>query len=135
MKNIYVVFVLLLCMHSMLFAQFSSYTIGTTQIGYDSLYSSKIGKATTPACAVPGSCNGGCAVYTFVGAGNWNIEGNWQSNIIPPVVLKSCTQIIINPAGSNECLLNIPLQIISAGTSLTVMAGKRFRIPGKLEIK
>ena len=135
MKNIFVLFFFLIFMNTIVQAQFSTYDIGTTRIGYDSLYSANLGKAITPTCALPGTCGSGCAVYTFIGAGNWNIEGNWESNIIPPEVLNGCTQIIINPAGNNECLLNIPFQIISSGTVLSVMPGKRFRIPGKLEIK
>jgi hypothetical protein len=135
MKNIFAMFLMLIIYNTIAKAQFSNYDIGTIRIGYDSLYASKIGKAITPACSFPGPCGSGCAVYTFKGAGNWNIEGNWESNIIPPVILSGCTQIIINPAGNNECLLNIPLQIIPAGTSLSVMPGKRFRIPGKLDIK
>lgn len=135
MKNVLVLFVLLIVMNTIVHAQFSTYEIGTTHIGYDSLYSTQIGKAVTPVCPLPGPCGTACAVYTFKGAGNWNIEGNWQSNIIPPTVLRGCTQIIINPASTNECLMNIPFQIIPSGTSITVMPGKRFRIPGKLAIK
>ncbi len=135
MRKLLILFFIWACFHAIATAQLGTYNIGIINIGYDSLYSTKIGKAITPECPLPGACGSACTVYTFIGAGNWNIEGNWESNIIPPVVLSGCTQIIINPAGSNECLLNIPLQIIPAGTSLTVMPGKRFRIPGKLQIK
>ncbi len=135
MKKLFLLFFILPGCNSFVQAQLGSYNIGKINIGYDSLYATKIGKAVTPVCPMPGTCGSACAIYTFIGAGNWNIEGNWKSNIIPPVVLSGCTQIIINPAGNNECLLNIPLQIIPAGTSLSVMPGKKFRIPGKLSIK
>ena len=113
-------------------AQIGLINIGSTSIGYDSLFVPTIGKAATPKCPLPGPCETGCAVYTFIGSGNWNIEGNWEGGIIPPIVLSGCTQIIINPAGTEECLLNIPLQIIPLGGSITIMAGKKFRIPGHL---
>ncbi|MFM9909116.1 MAG: hypothetical protein ACKVOW_07205 [Chitinophagaceae bacterium] len=52
--------------------------------------------------------------------------------VMPPVVLDGCSQIIIDPLGNNQCLLNIPLQIIPTGMSISVMPGKKFRMPGKL---
>ncbi len=113
-------------------AQVGVATIGNTNIGYDSLFVPAIGKAITPKCTIPGPCESACAVYTFIGSGNWNIEGNWEAGLIPPIVLSGCTQIKINPNGTEECLLNIPLQIIPQGCSITIMAGKKFRIPGHL---
>ncbi len=123
---------LLFILNPSLKAQIGVATIGNTNIGYDSLYVPAIGKAATPKCPIPGPCETGCAVYTFIGSGNWNIEGNWETGLMPPIVLSGCTQIVINPAGTEECLLNIPLQIIPQGCSITIMAGKKFRIPGQL---
>ena len=126
-------FTLLLFMFNQsLKAQIGVANIGGTSIGYDSVYVPSIGKASTAKCPLPGPCETGCAVYTFIGSGNWNIEGNWEGGLMPPIVLNGCTQIIINPTGTEECLLNIPLQIIPLGGSITIMAGKKFRIPGHL---
>jgi len=113
-------------------AQLGVSNIGKSTIGIDSLGFSAIGKAETQSCMLPGPCGSACAVYTFIGTGNWSIAGNWESNLIPPAVLTGCSQILINPAGTGECLLNIPLQIIPAGTGITVMPGKKFRVPGFL---
>ena len=113
-------------------AQLGVSIIGTSSPGIDSLSFIAIGKTDTPYCAFPGPAGSPCAIYHFTGAGNWNIEGNWEANLIPPVVLTGCSQILIDPAGNNECLLNIPMQFITAGSSIKIISGKRFRIPGKL---
>ncbi len=113
-------------------AQIGNSSIGMVSVGYDNMSSPVIGKASTEVCAMPGTCGGPCIVYTFIGSGLWSIEGNWLGGLMPPAVLSGCSQIIINPAGNQECLLNIPLQILPPGTGLTVMTGKKFRIPGKL---
>lgn len=73
-------------------------------------------------------------LYTFTGNGNWNVPGNWSNNAIPPSPLPPFSAISINPAGSGECILNVPM-IISSGDQLTVEAGKRFRILGSLTIE
>lgn len=101
-------------------------------IGGDSLRTYNIGKARTALCPTPGPCGANCSIYTFIGAGNWSIDGNWEAGIKPPASLLGCVQIVINPTGNNECLLNVPIQILPPGTSITVLAGKKFRIPGKL---
>lgn len=69
--------------------------------------------------------------YTFTGNGFWNIPGNWQGNQIPPLVLPPGSQIIINPIASGECILN-RTQTIMPGASLTVIAGKKMRVLGRL---
>lgn len=113
-------------------AQSGTSIIGSSSIGIDSLNFPAIGKASTQNCLFPGPCNSACAVYTFTGAGNWNIEGNWEGNVMPLIDSRECLQIVIDPAGTAECLLNIPFQIISPGINITVMPGKKFRIPGNL---
>ena len=113
---------LTLTVHESLQAQIGVVSIGNASIGNDSLIIvSSIGKAKTPVCPVPGPCNSVCSVYTFIGSGDWNIEGNWEGGLMPPVTLAGCTEIIINPIGTQECLLNIPIQIIPAGATITVM--------------
>lgn len=119
-------------LHQITIAQIGYSSPGNAVIATDSFSTRQIGKAATLKCVRLGPCTNNCAVYTFVGSGNWNIEGNWEGMVIPPIVLTGCSQIVINPLGNNECLLNIPLQTIPAGTSIAVMPGKKFRIPGKL---
>ncbi|MEO5893135.1 MAG: cohesin domain-containing protein [Ferruginibacter sp.] len=70
-------------------------------------------------------------VYNFTGAGNWDIAANWKDNAIPPAVLPTCSEIVINPSGTNESVLNVP-QTISSGAKMTVIAGKKLRVPGNL---
>lgn len=70
--------------------------------------------------------------YTFTGNGNWSLTSNWQSNAVPPANLVSGSQIIINPS-SGECLLDVPYTV-SPGVTITVNAGKSFRIPQNLII-
>ncbi len=117
----------------LLHAQVGAASIATISLGQDSLYTAAIGAAQLPACSLPGPCNSACAVYTFIGAGNWDVPGNWFGNMMPPVVLSGCTQIVIDPAGGNECLFNIPYQLLPPGTNITVAAGKNFRIPGNIQ--
>ena len=72
--------------------------------------------------------------YTFTGAGgtgDWSNPSNWSNNVIPPAVLTSCSQIIIDPPVGIECVLT-GTQTISPGAKITVMANKNFRIPGEL---
>lgn len=69
--------------------------------------------------------------YTFTGTGNWNVASNWMNNTMPPSVLPSCSQIVIDPPMGEECILNVT-QTISPGGKITVMPNKKFRIPGDL---
>ncbi|MES2774725.1 MAG: hypothetical protein V4722_11100 [Bacteroidota bacterium] len=133
-KRFLTIWVLFTIVHSAQ-SQMGTTTIGTSIIGKDSLGTPGIGFAATPACTVPGPCGASCTVYRFTGTGNWNIPGNWEANSMPPTTITGCSQILINPAGNTECLLNIPVQIISPSVSITVMPGKKFRIPGKLLIQ
>ncbi|MEO5891950.1 MAG: reprolysin-like metallopeptidase [Ferruginibacter sp.] len=72
--------------------------------------------------------------YTFTGNGNWNVAANWSNNVIPPSPLPPYSAIVINPAGTGECILNVPVTI-SQGNPLTVMTGKKFTIQGNLTIE
>lgn len=77
---------------------------------------------------------GSTSTYSFIGSGNWSNPSNWSNSIIPPAILPSCEEIVINPSGNTECILDIT-QTISAGAKLTVVTGKKFRIPGNLNIQ
>jgi hypothetical protein len=69
--------------------------------------------------------------YTFTGNGNWNVPGNWSGNLVPPAILTSGSQIVINPAAAGECVLNVT-QTLMPGASINVMSNKKFRVPGRL---
>lgn len=73
------------------------------------------------------------AVYTFTGNGNWNVAANWSNNSIPPSPLPKYSEIIINPAGNGQCILNVPMTI-PKGDKITVQAGKKFSVSGNLTI-
>jgi hypothetical protein len=66
--------------------------------------------------------------YSFTGTGNWDVASNWANNAIPPSPLPSCYEIIIDPQIDGECILNV-IQILSPGAKLTVLPGKKFRVP------
>lgn len=71
--------------------------------------------------------------YRFTGNGNWDNAANWLNNSIPPAILSSGSQIIIDPVAGGVCVLNISYTL-SAGAVFTVMAGKNLSISGNLEI-
>jgi glycosidase len=73
-------------------------------------------------------------VYMFNGSGNWNDAANWTYNKIPPVSLPSGAEIFINPKTGGECNLDIN-QIIAPGAKITVMEGKKIKIPLNLSIQ
>lgn len=72
--------------------------------------------------------------YRFTGNGNWNVPANWANGVVPPAVLPPGDLIIIDPVAGGECLLNVTMTVSSSG-SVTVISGKRFRIPGNLVIQ
>lgn len=72
--------------------------------------------------------------YTFTGNGSWSTAANWSGNSIPPSTLPTGSQIVINPSAANECVLDVQ-QTISKGATLTVMAGKKFKVNGNLTIQ
>ena len=126
---------LVLFLANPLLAQLGASNIGNITIAPDSVGFTNIGKAETSKCAIPGPCGTTCAIYTFIGAGKWSIEGNWEANLIPPAVLTGCFEIIIDPANNAECVLDISMQMLPPGSTLIVKGGKKFRIPGEVVIK
>lgn len=72
-------------------------------------------------------------VYSFTGSGNWNNPSNWPGNIVPGSVLGDYVDLIINPTGSGECILNVPLTVPPT-SSIKVAPGKTFTIQGNLII-
>ena len=74
------------------------------------------------------------ASYSFTGSGNWNVAANWSNNAIPPTPLPPYSTITINPVGTGECIVNVPVTI-SYGNQLKVQSGKKIRILGNLTIQ
>ncbi len=72
-------------------------------------------------------------VYMFIGGGNWNDPANWTYNTMPPAVLPSGSEILVNPSLGSQCVLNVT-QSILPGAKITVMAGKKLLIPLNLAI-
>jgi glucose/arabinose dehydrogenase len=72
--------------------------------------------------------------YRFKGNGNWSDANNWSLKTIPPLDLPSGSEIIISPANSGECILNVP-QTIQPGSKLIVENNKNFRVSGNLTIQ
>jgi glucose/arabinose dehydrogenase len=72
--------------------------------------------------------------YTFTGDGNWSVAANWYNNRVPPALLPTGSEIVINPVPGGECVLNTA-QAISPGASLIVKDEKQFRILGNLDIQ
>jgi Pregnancy-associated plasma protein-A len=72
--------------------------------------------------------------YRFIGNGNWNEPDNWVNGLVPPSTLPPGDLIVIDPIAGGECLLNVTMTVSSSG-SITVVSGKRFRIPGNLIIQ
>lgn len=72
-------------------------------------------------------------VYIFTGIGNWDIASNWLNNIVPPAVLSEGSQIIIDPPGGQQCILNIAVTI-NPGVIIKVMPGKKLLLQGNLNL-
>ena len=72
--------------------------------------------------------------YTFIGSGNWTTATNWTNAEVPPANLPAGDQVIIYPAGNNECILNIN-QVISAGAKLHVLGNKKMTVTGNLVLQ
>jgi hypothetical protein len=70
-------------------------------------------------------------IYRFTGNGNWNIASNWLNGKIPPTHVLHCAEIIIDPAGNGECVLNTE-QVVAPGARITVVTGKKFRVIGNV---
>ncbi len=130
-KWIQILILLLLVQHS-LQAQLGAAITGINTIGTGMSPIPVIGKAATAHCTSPGSCGRARITYTFKGAGNWNIEGNWYGNAVPPPLLWGHAQIVIDPVGAAECVFTVPIQIIPPGTNITVLPGKKLRVLGRL---
>jgi hypothetical protein len=73
-------------------------------------------------------------IYRFTGSGNWNIPANWENGKMPPQHVLHCAEIIIDPAGTGECILNTS-QIVAPGAKITIVTGKKFRVIGDVLVQ
>jgi hypothetical protein len=72
--------------------------------------------------------------YVFTGNGNWSVASNWTNNTIPPAMLPSGSEIIIDHQAGGQCVLNVS-QNITAGARLTINTGKNLVVPGQLTVQ
>jgi len=63
-------------------------------------------------------------VYKFTGKGRWSDTANWENKKVPPDILLQNAEIIVDPAGDSDCVLDYP-QYFSADVKLTVARGKK----------
>lgn len=109
--------------------------IGATDQFYepitDGIY--QVRTLNSPCVEIPSSSYSFSAttIFTFTGNGNWSVASNWLNNMPPPLELPLGALIIIDPLSIGECVLDVNQKLLS-GSSLRVVAGKRFRIPGNI---
>ena len=72
-------------------------------------------------------------VYTFNGNGKWSDSTNWQDKKMPPIVLDSGSQILIDPIANGECLLDT-LQLLRRGSIITIQSGKKLNMSENLVV-
>jgi hypothetical protein len=70
-------------------------------------------------------------VYTFTGNGVFTDASNWSNSNPPPYPFPLSDEIIINPSGNGECILNVRLRVREGG-KFTVMPGKKLVIQGNV---
>lgn len=73
------------------------------------------------------------ATYTFNGNGNWSNANNWVNKIKPPLYVTGTYKIFIDPVAGGQCILDVSQQI-TTGAIFTIRSGKKFIIPGNLNI-
>ena len=71
--------------------------------------------------------------YTFTGNGNFTEVSNWQNGLVPPYNSLISDEIIIDPAGNGECIVNVPVRM-RAGGKFTVAPGKKVIINGNVRV-
>jgi hypothetical protein len=72
-------------------------------------------------------------VFRFVGNGSYKDAANWKDGIRPPAVLPSGSEIIIDPAGDGECIMD-KLQDVKPGGKFTIAPGKKIKLLTDLEL-
>lgn len=72
--------------------------------------------------------------YTFTGSGNWSNASNWLNGIKPPTTAPNGSQIIINPAGNGECIID-ESQTFLRGSLLSILPNKKVIINNGISIQ
>ncbi len=72
-------------------------------------------------------------VYTFSGAGDWMIPGNWKDGLVPPNPLPSGSVIAVKPRFGGNCILNNSVTIAS-GADIFAEPGSSFIVNTNMNI-
>lgn len=110
-----------------------NFTIGETIVGPGSNGTIQLGSGFWTVVPVTYTSSA-LTVYRFVGDGNFSDAANWLNNQLPPNPLPSGSEIIIDPSGTGQCILNT-VYTASPGSKFSVFAGKRLLIPQNLTIQ
>ncbi len=94
---------------------------GLTTNGYD----------TTDAAII--RINNSIVGYIFINSGNWSNPSNWLNNLIPPNPLPNGMQVIIDPTGSGECMVDTNITVENGG-KIIVKPGKKFSVQKNLVV-
>lgn len=71
--------------------------------------------------------SGAQTLYTFQGSGNWSDTANWLNRQVPPTLLGKLDTIVIDPSGTNECILDVQ-QFMPDSSHLIVKPNKKFKL-------
>lgn len=69
--------------------------------------------------------------YRFTGNGNWSNTTNWNDQLRPPAVLSNGSEIIVEPATGQKCILDVPF-VIQPGVNFTVRPFAIFEVLANL---
>jgi hypothetical protein len=72
-------------------------------------------------------------IYTMSKPGNWSDPANWQNNQIPPATITPGMEVIINPGGNGEALLDINI-IVQFGGKIVIKPRKKLQVAANLTV-
>jgi uncharacterized delta-60 repeat protein len=72
-------------------------------------------------------------VYTMINPGNWSNPANWQGGQLPPSTIPAGTEVIVNPSGNGEAVLDINV-VVQSGGKITIKPGKKFIVVSSLKV-
>ena len=107
-----------------------NYTLGETFVGTQKNGNVILGSGfwtVVPTTYVPSAQT----IYRFTGTGNFSLPANWEGGILPPNPLPAGAEVIINPAGEGQCILNVNYRV-SPGAKFSIIDGKKCVIPTNL---
>jgi hypothetical protein len=73
------------------------------------------------------------SVFTFTGSGNWSNPANWFNGQVPPAEIPSGVSVIINPQGSDPCILDVGV-LFNPGSVLQIAPGKNIILSNGLQV-